>query len=91
MGSQQGENSGRFLVPGDKLRRSAGRGVTRGQGALFCSGYNGSSQRTEKPLDMEATATQEMAAVALLRDAIFEHFGDFLQFLSSSISLLMCF
>lgn len=91
MGSQQGENSGRFLVARDKLRRSAGRGVTWGQGALFCSGYNCSLQRMEKPLNMEATAAQEMATVALLRGAIFEHFGDSLQLLSSSISLLLCF
>jgi hypothetical protein len=40
---------------------------------------------------MEATAAQEMATVLLLRDAIFEHFGDSLQLLSSSISLLICF
>lgn len=49
LGSQQGENSGRFLEVGDEIRRSAGHEVTRGQGCLFCSGYNYSSQGTEKP------------------------------------------
>lgn len=64
----------------DELRRSAGHGVTWGQGALFCSGCNCSSQRTEKPLDTETTATLEMATVPLLGDAIFENLGDSPQF-----------
>lgn len=59
-----------------------------GQGALFCSGYNCSSQRTEKPLDMETTATPEMAPVPLLRDAIFENLGDSAQFFKHF--LLIC-
>lgn len=75
-------------MAGDELRRSAGPGVTWGQGALFCSGYNCSSQRTEKPLDMETTATPEMATVPLLRDAIFENLGDSAQFFKHF--LLIC-